>query len=66
MKQISGISYIQVETVLGRDLFTEMRGLLRARLGQDNHVERDIARYAKYLSACEGTDVTVDSVDYEK
>ena len=40
--------------------------MLRAKHGQDNHVERDLKRYVEYLSSCEGTDTTFDSVDYEK
>ena len=51
---------------LGRELLPEVRGILRAIHGQDNHVERDLVRYAEYLSACEGYDVPADSVDYEK
>ena len=51
---------------LGRELLPEVRCLLRAIYGADNLVERDLARYAKYLSDCEGEDVSVDSVEYEK
>ena len=51
---------------LGSELLREVRGAVRAKYGQDNHVERDLERYVKYLSSCEGTDITADAVDYEK
>ena len=51
---------------LGRDLLSEVRSLIRDKYGQDNHVERDLARYVNYLSACEGAFISPDSVDYEK
>ena len=50
---------------LGRQLFPEVRRVLRAKHGQDNHVERDLKRYTDYLSSCEGIEVTADTVDYE-
>ena len=51
---------------LGKELLSEVRRLLRATHGPNNLVERDLIRYTKYLSDCEGIETTVDSVDYEK
>ena len=42
-----------------------MRRLLRDKHGSDNYVERDIQRYAEYLSDCKGKVITAETVDYE-
>jgi hypothetical protein len=51
---------------LGGELFREVRRLLTAKHGSDNHVERDLERYAQYLIDCKGQSLTADSIDYEQ
>jgi hypothetical protein len=48
---------------LGGELFREVRRLLTAKHGSDNHVERDLERYAQYLIDCEGQSLTADSIE---
>ncbi len=50
---------------LGKELWTAVRGLLLNRYGSDSHVERDLRRYVKYLTACEGPDIDINSLNYE-
>ena len=50
---------------LGSELFEQIRGDLRSRHGADNPLERDLHRYIKYLSDCEGKSVDPRSIDYE-
>ena len=51
---------------LGKELWANVRGLLLNRYGSNNHVERDLQRYAKYLSACQGLAVDIETIDYER
>ena len=51
---------------LGHELWAEVRGRLRGRYGSDSHVEHDLRRYAEYLSACEGMEVDIEAIDYER
>ena len=50
---------------LGCELFQAVRRSIIAENGRDNHVERDLERYVKYLNDCEGCSQIADSVDYE-
>ncbi len=51
---------------LGRELFQAVRRSIIAEIGRDNHVERDLDRYIKYLNDCEGCCQTADTIDYEQ
>ena len=51
---------------LGSELFREVRELIRARHGTDTAFDRDVERYIRYVSACEGRDVDFDDIDYEE
>ena len=51
---------------LAKELLSEARDLLLEKYGTNNHVEGDLHRYVDYLSACEGTEFDVDSVDFER
>ena len=51
---------------LGRELFQQVRKAVADRYSSDNHVERDLKRYVEYLEDCEGTEVDIATIDYEK
>jgi len=51
---------------LGRELFQAVRGSIMSENGRDNHVERDLARYVRYVNDCKGSEQTAETVDYEQ
>ncbi len=51
---------------LGSELFSEVRDLIRAKYGAETAFERDLKRYIRYVSACEGKSVDFDDIDYEE
>jgi hypothetical protein len=51
---------------LGGELFQAVRAAIIAENGRDNHVERDLARYVRYVNDCEGGSQTAETVDYEQ
>ncbi len=51
---------------LGPDLFREVRKQINAQYSSDNHVERDLVRFIKYLSDCFNKAVLPDEVDCEE
>ena len=51
---------------LGRELFAEVRRLLRTKYGADNQVTKDLARYMHFVSACNGVRLEVEDVNYEE
>jgi hypothetical protein len=51
---------------LGCDLFQEVRKVNAARYGADNHLERDLGRYLRYLERCEGRSESPEGINYEE
>ena len=51
---------------LGGELFQAVRAAIIAENGRDNHVERDLARYVRYVNDCEGGSQAAEIVDYEQ
>jgi hypothetical protein len=43
-----------------------VRNAIAGQNGPDNHVERDLERYVRYLNRCDGTQQTAESIDYEQ
>lgn len=61
----AGFSYL-AGLPLGPELFREVRKKITAQYSNDNHVERDIERFIKYLSDCFHRTVLSDDIDCEE
>jgi hypothetical protein len=51
---------------LGTELFQLVRSNIRDQYGADNHVERDLHEFTKYLYECFGRHVALENVDLEE
>jgi hypothetical protein len=51
---------------LGTELFQLVRSKIRDQYGADNHVERDLHEFTKYLYECFGRRVALENVDLEE
>jgi len=51
---------------LGTELFQLVRSYIRNQYGIDNHVERDLEGFTKYLHECFGRKVSAEEVDFEE